>query len=373
MNAAVQQTFTEMEKSHIIPFPNNYKREDKPRVIAQMVADTEDLIDTYKRVEQKQDEGRGMDSFPMDVYNSMIDYYMQTNELRNAMFLICMANWGTRFGDTCRVRFCHIFNADGTFKTEFTLPDGEEKTSKKNIYYNNNATRQIITMFLEQNPDKKPYDYMFVSDSNHKTYVTLQDIEAEELYGAAIKTAEKKLAKNKKKIESLYELHADNEISGNEFAERLSELKAEKTSIETELYSYQYDKDHYESKSKLAYHKFQTPATRRGIETMIKNTLTAIGIFPKNGSHKDEIVNLEKKLNTHSLRKTFGEYFYKTGCRLKADGILDVDLAMLQLLQHKFMHTNNSTTSHYNRAEEEAFMQICTNMNLGYDVLSKYE
>ena len=37
---------------------------------------------------------KGMDNFPIDVYNQMIEYSLNNGKIRNAMLMICMANWG---------------------------------------------------------------------------------------------------------------------------------------------------------------------------------------------------------------------------------------------------------------------------------------
>ncbi len=102
---------------------------------------------------------------------------MSHGKLREAMFMVCMANWGSRFGDTVRVRFCHIFDENGAFKDSFMF--NEEKTGKTNVYYNNLAVREAITLYLKKNP-REYYDYLFVSESRNKSKITLREIEIQE-------------------------------------------------------------------------------------------------------------------------------------------------------------------------------------------------
>ena len=91
---------------------------------------------------------KGMNYFPADVYNKMIEYSLNHGKIRNAMLMICMANWGMRFSDVVRVRFGYLFDRNGQFKENFSLMNGEQKTKKTVVYYNNDATKAIIGLFL---------------------------------------------------------------------------------------------------------------------------------------------------------------------------------------------------------------------------------
>ena len=73
---------------------------------------------------------KGMNCFPADVYNKMIEYSLSNGKIRNAMLMICMANWGMRFSDVVRVRFGYLFDRNGQFKENFSLMNGEKKTKK---------------------------------------------------------------------------------------------------------------------------------------------------------------------------------------------------------------------------------------------------
>ncbi len=116
----------------------------------------------------------------------------------------------------------------------------------------------------------------------------------------------------------------------------------------------------------------QKPMGRAAAEVFIKAALKEMNIITKNRLNKDDKVNTDKKFNTHSLRKLFGEQFYNTGCRLKDEGMTNIDMAMLQLVQDKYMHSNCSTTWRYIQVEESIFKVICMHMNLGLDVLESH-
>ena len=79
--------------------------------------------DMAKQVEDK--IHKGMNNIPADIYNRMIEYSLNNGKFRNAMFLICMANWGMRYSDVVRVRFGYLFDRNGQFKESFSLPNGE--------------------------------------------------------------------------------------------------------------------------------------------------------------------------------------------------------------------------------------------------------
>lgn len=246
----------------------------------------------------------GMDSFPIEIYEDLLRYYLSHGKIRNAAFLICQANWGMRAGDVRSVRFCHIFTERGTFKESFTLSDGEQKTGKQNIYYNNDAVKTVIRMLLASEP-RKLYEYIFCSQSNNQTKI------------------------------------------------KLSELDKSKDAPDGILIS--------------------KPMSSTAAEDLIKEGLMAIGIHTENGKLKNSVVNCHMSLNTHSLRKTFAEVFYKTGCELSDDGELDINPTMLKVLQEKFMHSKMNITGRYNKMMEKAFRAICLNMNIGLDVLEEYE
>lgn len=356
-------------RANIIPFPTRFSMP-----VMQSMAATDSYTEAlYERTAEQQDKGNGMSAFPEDIYNSMIKYSLANGKIRNAMYLICSANWGMRYSDVVRVRFCHIFDSEGRLREYFTIPYGEKKTGKLNIYYNNAATARIIEMYLTENPDKTPYDYLFISESGNKKTKTLREIESEELYGFAIYNAEKEIKNLKKAVERTVQSYITGVFSAEEY-------KNIRESIDTKLLE-EHSKLAELTKKSVEYIspnpeadriRVVSPICSTAAEDIIKQTLEAIGIFPKNKRNQTAQTNLDCKLNTHSFRKTFGEFFYKTGCDLRENGQLNIDPTMLNLLQQKFMHTNMSTTNRYNKDSERAFRIICTNMNVGLGILEQF-
>ena len=81
-----------------------------------MVSD-ENTKSLDKMTEQVDDNiHKGMDNFPIEVFNQMIEYNLTRGAIRNAMLMVCMANWGMRFSDLTRVRFGYLFDNEGRFK-----------------------------------------------------------------------------------------------------------------------------------------------------------------------------------------------------------------------------------------------------------------
>src|SRR5574344_2111981 len=153
-------TYTE-NPCKVIPFPkqkfcfSQMESTEEPAVFDQMTDETDSK--THK----------GMDNFPIETYNAMIEYSLNQGKIRNAMLMICMANWGMRYSDVVRVRFGYLFDREGRFKDNFSLPNGEQKTKKTVLYYNNEATEAIISLYLQTPEGKKKsrLDFLFVSES----------------------------------------------------------------------------------------------------------------------------------------------------------------------------------------------------------------
>lgn len=334
-------------------------------VVPGMTADTQYKKDLCRSVKKK----IGMDSFSKPIFNQLVDYFLEHNKLRDAMFLICMANWGTRFGDAVRVRFCHLFDENGKFKESFMLNGGEEKTGKMNIYYNNEAVKKIVTMYLLENP-KEYYDYLFVSESRNQKRITLREIEVQERFGYLLEDTEDKLKQVSERKSSILKLFSRKIITENELEEELNKLRKEKLRLTEDLLSLKVKMEKCESNAPNI--AIQTPMGRAAAEVFIKSALRDLNIITENRIDKTDMVNIQKKFNTHSLRKLFSEEFEYTGCWLIEEKKLGINMTILKLLQDKLRHSNSSTTGIYNNTQENAIREICLNMNLGLDVLEKY-
>lgn len=318
---------------------------------------------------------KGMNNFPIDVYNQMIEYSLSHGKIRNAMFMVCMANWGMRYSDVVRVRFGHLFDKSGQFKESFSLPNGEQKTKKTVVYYNNEATETIISLYLKQpeNHRKNRLDFLFTSESGNAARATVQQIEADDLYNPQIEPVRKALSKVPNTEKRLLEKYLKGKITDDNFNYMSGVIQSEKLALEQQLADLEERKANYVSPTSNADNIYiQKPLTHTAGENIIKDTLQKIGINPKNRKNKFEAQTTNGKYNTHSLRKTFSDWFIKTGDELNNSGGLAFNDTILGLLKEKFKHSSKSVTAHYTDAQEEAFKLICQHLNIGLETVENY-
>lgn len=372
-NTVAQETIqiANANLSRAIPFFLSDKPKHDPLTVTKFAIQTEDERNYYNTLSRKQEEGSGMDAFTMEMYNALLEKFLSEGNTRNAALLILAGNWGTRFGDTVSVRYCHIFDENGQLRKSFSLPSGEDKTNKKNVYYNNEATRWIIQRLLAENPDKTRDDYIFTSNSRNKPMVDLVEVEAKEIFGVEIERVEKQLSEIENKKQKVYDLYYAGTIKKEEVAEQLKYLEALKVSYENILRLAKKNLEGYSNPASEG-KQIQKKISHTAAEDIIKDGLAELGIYGKN-CKKGNKPNCSGKFNTHSCRKTFGNFFYKRGVQLKDRGILTIDPDVLVLLQKKFMHSDGKITQRYDSHTEEAFEIICTNLNLGLDVLENFE
>ena len=353
----------------VIPFP-------KQKFCFTQMESTEGTAIFDQMTEQTESKThKGMNNFPIDIYNQMIEYSLNNGKIRNAMLMICMANWGMRFSDVVRVRFGHLFDSEGRFKESFSLPNGEKKTSKQVIYYNNEATETIISLYLRQpiNSKKSRLDFLFTSESGNALRETVQQLEADDLYNPQIVSIQKALVKVPTTEKRLLEKYIKGKITDDNFNYMSGVIKTERETLEQQLKTLIEQKNNYVSPTPNADRIFiMKPLTHTAGEDIIKDTLKAIGINPKNRKDKSESQNTNEKYNTHSLRKTFADWFIKTGDELNNSGELAFNDTVLDLLKEKFKHSSRSVTTHYTDAQEEAFKLICQKLNIGLEAVQNY-
>lgn len=363
-------TYTE-NPCKVIPFPkqkfcfSQMKSTEETAVFDQMTDETDNK--THK----------GMDNFPIDVYNQMIEYSLNHGKIRNAMLMICMANWGMRYSDVVRVRFGYLFDRDGRFKDNFSLPNGEQKTKKTVLYYNNEATEAIISLYLNtpEGRKKSRLDYLFVSESltGNKPTASVQQLEAEDLYNPQIEAIQKALAKLPDTEKRLLEKYIKGKITDDNFNYMTKVTKDERKSLEKSLAEVEKLKVNYVSPTPNAENIYiQKPLSHTAGEDIIKDTLKKIGINPKNRKDKSDGQTTNDKYNTHSLRKTFTHWFIEVGEELKNNKDLHFDATILDLLKEKLKHSSLSVTAHYTDTQERAFKLICQNLNIGLEAVENY-
>lgn len=361
------------EKTYQILFIDESKFQSAKEIVPINTSKTSEKFMDY--IDALQTKGGGMNAFPPEVYNTILNHMLANGKLRNAMFLVCMANWGMRYSDVVSVRFCHILertkNGELVFREKFKLPNGEKKTGKNNIYYNNEATKAIIRLFLSKNSYKKIYDYLFTSESGNSKAVKLSEVEAEERSGKEIKNLTKIIGSADRRIDGLLKLYANQAITEEEFTNMKERIIIEKSKAEQSLKKINSEiKNAVDNPEEQIY--VQTPISSTAAENIIKDTLEEIGIAPINRKNKTETVNIKEKYNTHSLRKVFSESFYAVGKMLHEAGEIDIDQTSWELLVAKMMHSSGSITSCYNKINEKAFEKISKNLNIGLEEINNY-
>lgn len=110
----------------------------------------------------------GMDAFPEDIYNNMLEYFLKNRKYRDMLLLVCSANLGMRFSDVSRLKAVHLIRRNGKFNEKFYL--NERKTGKERPFYINEAVRTAMCIFWKNSPDKSFDDYLFTSESNHRQH-----------------------------------------------------------------------------------------------------------------------------------------------------------------------------------------------------------
>ena len=361
-------TYTE-NPCKVIPFPK------QKFCFAQMESTEETTVFDQMTDETDSKTHKGMDNFPIETYNAMIEYSLNHGKFRNAMLMICMANWGMRFSDVVRVRFGYLFDRNGQFKESFSLPNGEQKTKKTVVYYNNEATEAIISLYLNspEGKDKSRLDFLFVSESQNKTLANVTSIEAEDLYNPQIEIMQGKVAKIDTALDGLLDLYALKKISDDEYTHKKKQYQQEKSSCEKQLKNLIKAKENYVSSTLNADFIFiQKPLTKKAGQDIVKETLEKIGVVPKNRKDKSIEPTTNDKYNTHSLRKTFTAWFIEVGEELKNNKDLHFDATILDLLKEKLKHSSLSVTAHYTDTQERAFKLICQNLNIGLEAVENY-
>lgn len=251
-----------------------------------------ELIEKRRKVQQQR---IGMDSFPLYLYNAMLDELCRAGRWRDVAYLTCQANWGLRYGDTVNIRVQDLFCSNYTFRDRFYLIEEKTKNTKAvkttRMCVNNKAVCMAITLYLYNNQNKRMYDYLFTSESNHREY--------EEVNGI----------------------------------------------------------------------KIQKPLSHTALENMIKGTVQHFGIRLLNGEDKNEN---GLKLNTHSLRKTFGEMFKATSAQMLEEGELEADEKAFEMAQLAFGHSSAKITQRYVGAVDEIIYEVVNKMSIGEEILEKY-
>ena len=170
-----------------------------------------------------------------------------------------------------------------------------------------------------------------------------------------------------------YDKYVIGKISDDEYNRHNKRYEQEKSTLEKQLAELIDKKKNYVSPTPDADKIFIVkPISHTTGERIIKETLSEIGVNPKNRTDKSAKQTTEDKYNTHSLRKTFTYWFIEMGEKLKDNKDLHFDATILDLLKEKLKHSSVSVTNHYTDTQERAFKLICQRINIGLEAVENY-
>ena len=106
----------------------------------------------------------------------------------------------------------------------------------------------------------------------------------------------------------------------------------------------------------------QKPLSRTQAETIIKSGVEKYVINPDDSL----------KLNTHSLRKMYGNLGTKKVTELKNIGKIEADEDALKFMQTDFGHSSMEITKRYIEQMEQTKSTVCKDLNIGLAVLNKF-
>ncbi len=348
-----------------LPFPVAEPKTNAERIMRDLDAPVDLMISAGKTAEYLDGETTPhitTEALPLQQFDELISYLVDHGKIRDASLFVLQANYGMRYSDVARLRFCHLFSSDGNIKDAFTLPHGERKTGKSNIYYNNSATKLAIKSLICAERYKRkitPYDFLFCSDSSNRKYITVAEAEAMELYGYEISRVDNLMNDKRKEITAAQGKYAQGKITEVTYKSVTEDAQSDIDALTVRLAELTAKHAAYRSECPDKDKKIQSPMTIQGAIDAVKRSIKAAKIPVK-------------KAGTHTFRKTFAEEFYRKARELKAQGTpeleaLDADL--LKLLQDKFMHSSGKITGVYAKLEERAFRVICSQLDLGLEAL----
>lgn len=264
-----------------------------------------------KELERKRKEKVGMDCMSEAIFNQVLEKCFEQGGyvgLRDALYLIVQANWGTRWSDSIIVKRIDFIDENGKFRESCLF--SELKTGKPRTMYINDTIKMCVLMLL-WNTKFAPLDYLIRSDANYKNYRKLYD-------------------ENGKVVRINGKMQYEVDENGEKILEPLS-----------------------------------YPRTRA---VLIKRLVDDVGVPLKNVKG---CTNGKFKYATHSLRKLYGNKIEQTFQEVYGDAG-SAHTAAMEFLNWDLNHSSLATTSRYCGDFEAVKRELAMNINLGYDVVKKY-
>ena len=127
---------------------------------------SEDEIKAVNEFENAQSAGQGTDAMPLIIFNKLLTYFLDKKDYRSALWIVLQANTGLRYVDISHYKRIDLINEFGNFRD--SILETERKTGKKRVNFINDAIKMAALLYLWQNPDIKPMDYLLVASANAK-------------------------------------------------------------------------------------------------------------------------------------------------------------------------------------------------------------
>lgn len=272
-------------------------------------------------VEEHQVIEQGTDKMPSEIFNGLLNYFLEKGDYRSALWVTLQANTGLRYKDVVKFRKIDLINEHDLFRTSIVVP--EQKTKKKRINFVNDSIKMATLMYLWNYPDIKPLDYLIGSEANPKAHN--KGYEKETYIDA---NGKKRCVKINGKF--VYKLDAN----GN---------------------------------------KIPTPVSRQQSSQIMRDALVhGLNVSIRNDQRTKSNDNAYLYLASHSLRKTYSECVVDVYVKLFDENVAYAKVAAMEFLMYDLNHSSRAMSYHYIKDYEDTKRTINMRMNLGIEVLRGY-
>ena len=288
-----------------------------------LIPETQELsaneLEAIAQFEDEQNAGQGTDAMPLIIFNKLLTYFLDKKDYRSALWIVLQANTGLRYVDISHYKRIDLINEFGSFRE--SILETERKTGKKRVNFINDAIKMATLLYLWQNPDIKPMDYLLVAGTNAKR----KGYEIETYIGS----------------------------DGKEHC-----LK---------------NGSHYVYKLDANGNKIPKPLSRGQACSIMRDALIkGLGIHIRNDQRTKRSEAAYLYLASHSLRKAYAAAVVNEYVDMFDKDLAYAQTAAMEQLQYDLNHSSRAMTYHYTSNYVKTKEKINMKMNLGADVLRPY-
>lgn len=280
---------------------------------------TEEDVQAISEVESTLQERQGDDAMPINIFNSLLKYFLDQKDFRSAFWIVMQANTGLRYSDVSRFRRIDLLNEHNQFRE--SILNSEQKTGKKRVNFINDAIKMITLIYLWNTPEIKPLDLMMVADPNS----TNKGYEKETYINA----------KGKKRCLKI----------NGEFVYKRDENGR----------------------------KIPTPLSLSRASTIMRDALVnGLGVSIRNDGRTKNNANAYLKLASHSLRKTYVDAVINQFVRDFDANTAYAHTAAIEFLQYDLNHSSRKMSYHYVGDFIATKKKTNLALNVGIEILLPY-